>query len=845
MPIDPHGRVTAVLGPTNTGKTYLAMERMLGHRSGMIGFPLRLLARENYDRALKLKGPRQVALVTGEEKIVPPGARYFFCTVESMPVDRPVDFLAIDEIQLCADRERGHVFTDRVLHARGAEETMLLGAATIRPVLSKLVPEAETLARPRFSTLAYSGTRNINRLPPRSAAIAFSASEVYALAELMRRRRGGTAVVLGALSPRTRNAQVALFESGEVDFLVATDAIGMGLNLNLDHVAFSRLEKFDGRMLRSLSPAEIGQIAGRAGRHMNDGTFGVTGQAKAMAPELVEAVENHRFEPLRFAYWRNHRLDFGSLHGLLRSLERRPPMAELVRAREAEDSLVLADLARDSEVARLAIHPDAVALLWEVCRIPDFTKILSEQHRGLLGRIYTHLMTGDGRLPEDWVARRIARIDRADGDIDALVARISHIRTWTYITHRGDWLDDVTHWQERTRAIEDRLSDALHERLTQRFVDRRAAILIRRLEGGEQLLAAVKSDGEVLVEGEYLGHLDGFRFTPDDDVEAEDARAILSAARRALALEIRSRLRRLEQDVDRAFALDDRGRLTWNGAPVARLVAGNTLLSPQVIPLPSDLLEGPDRERLRRRLTAWLERHLRAKLGPLFALSEAELSGTARGLAFRLVEALGTLPRRSAADQIQLLTKAERKSLTALGVRLGSASLFLPAQMKPRSARLRALLWSTGRGLPMPSLPAPEAIAFRASGEGREAQGESFHLAMGFRRFARRGQVVAIRADGLERIAGEARKLAAQGAFLATPALKRLAGCDEAGLAVVLEALGYQVEQDANGMSFQPRDGNGKRSATKSRKRGAGSRAKSKSRPDSPFAKLGQLKIGS
>jgi ATP-dependent RNA helicase SUPV3L1/SUV3 len=845
MPFNSQGRVTAVLGPTNTGKTYLAIERMLGHRSGMIGFPLRLLARENYDRALKLKGPRQVALVTGEEKIVPPGARYFFCTVESMPVDRPVDFLAIDEVQLCADRERGHVFTDRVLHARGDEETMLLGAETIRPVLSKLVPEAETLARPRFSTLAYRGARNINRLPPRSAAIAFSASEVYVLAELLRRRRGGTAVVLGALSPRTRNAQVALFESGEVDFLVATDAIGMGLNLNLDHVAFSRLQKFDGRMLRSLSPAEIGQIAGRAGRHMNDGTFGVTGQAKAMAPELVEAVENHRFEPLHFVYWRNHRLDFGSLHRLLRSLERRPPTAELVRARETEDSLVLADLARDPEVERLAVHPDAVALLWEVCRIPDFTKILSEQHRGLLRRIYGHLMTGDGRLPEDWVARRIDRIDRPDGDIDALVARISHIRTWTYITHRGDWLDDVAHWQERTRAIEDRLSDALHERLTQRFVDRRTAILIRRLEGGEQLLAAVKRDGEVLVEGEHLGRLDGFRFTPDDGVEGEDARALMSAARRALAMEIPSRLRRLEEDSDRAFALDDRGRLTWKDAPVARLVAGDWLLGPQVVPLPSDLLEGPDRERLRRRLTVWLERHLRAKLGPLFALAEAELTGTARGLAFRLVEALGTLPRRAAADQIKVLTKAERKALTALGVRLGSASLFLPAQMKPRSARLRALLWSTGRGLPTPPLPAPETIAFRASGEGRVTQGESFHLALGYRRLARRGEVVAIRADGLERVAVEARKLAAQGPFLATPALKRLSGCDEAGLAVVLETLGYQVEQDTNGMSFQPRNGNRKPVAAKGRKRGTGGRTKSKTKPDSPFAKLSQLKIES
>ncbi|MCH8036346.1 MAG: hypothetical protein IIC53_04390, partial [Proteobacteria bacterium] len=515
-----HSRVTAVLGPTNTGKTYLAIERMLGHRSGMIGFPLRLLARENYDRVVAIKGARQVALVTGEEKILPPRARYFLCTVESMPLDRPVAFLGVDEIQLCADPDRGHVFTERLLHARGLEETMFLGAETIRPILRRLVPEAQVITRPRFSTLTYSGACKLTRLPPRSAVVAFSAAEVYAMAELLRRQRGGTAVVLGALSPRTRNAQVAMFEAGEVDYLVATDAIGMGLNLDLDHVAFAKLVKFDGRNVRRLSPAEVGQIAGRAGRHMSDGTFGTTGEVGALEPDLVEAVEAHRFDPLRALYWRNRDLDFRSPRLLLRALERRPPEPELIRVRKADDLTALAALARDPEIAELAGNPGAVRLLWEVCQVPDFQQILSDQHARLLGRIYRFLAAGEERLPEDWVARQIDRIDRSDGDIDTLTARIAHIRTWTYVANRGDWLDDAGHWQERTRAVEDKLSDALHERLTQRFVDRRAATLVRRLRAGDDLLAAVKADGEVVVEGEFVGRLEGFRFRLDGTVES-------------------------------------------------------------------------------------------------------------------------------------------------------------------------------------------------------------------------------------------------------------------------------------------------------------------------------------
>ncbi|MBX6323690.1 MAG: disulfide oxidoreductase, partial [Rhodospirillaceae bacterium] len=686
MNAPPYRRVTAVLGPTNTGKTYLAIERMLGHRSGMIGFPLRLLARENYDRIVRLKGARAVALITGEEKIVPPHPSYFVCTVESMPLDRRVAFLAVDEVQLAADPERGHVFTHRLLHARGEEETMFLGADTIRPLIRRLVPEAEFLSRPRFSTLAYTGERKLTRLPPRTAVVAFSAAEVYALAEVVRRQRGGTAVVMGALSPRTRNAQVALYQGGEVDYMVATDAIGMGLNMDLDHVAFARLDKFDGRHVRRLAPAELAQIAGRAGRHMSDGSFGTTAEAGPLDPELVEAVESHRFDPLRFVYWRNDELDFRGPGLLLKSLERRPEAPWLRRAREADDQMALAALARDPEVIERARHPQGLRLLWEVCQIPDFRKVMSDAHTRLLGQVFRFLTRpvaggGDSPLPDDWVAAQIARIDRTDGDIDTLMARIAHIRTWTYISHRPGWLRDPVHWQERARDIEDRLSDALHQSLTQRFVDRRHAVLVRKMRGGE-LMAAVTRAGEVVVEGHPIGRLDGFRFVPEASGDADGLRALMRAARRAMARDLPGRLLAFERDGDEAFALDPRGLLLWQGAPVARLVRGETPLAPQIEPLASDLLDNAGRERLRRRLAVWLRGHLDRRLAPLVRLQAAPLAGPARGLAFQLVEALGCLPRRAAAAQLRALSREDRRALTGLGVRLGVESVWVPALLR-------------------------------------------------------------------------------------------------------------------------------------------------------------------
>ncbi len=851
-------RVTAVLGPTNTGKTYLAIERMLGHANGVIGFPLRLLARENYDRAARLRGRAKVALVTGEEKIVPRGARYFFCTVESMPVDRPFEFLAVDEIQLCGDAERGHVFTDRLLHARGEAETMFLGADTVRPLLRRLVREAELVSRPRFSTLSYLGPRKLTRLPPRSAVIAFSAAEVYALAELLRRQSGGTAVVLGALSPRTRNAQVELFEGGEVDYLVATDAIGMGLNLNLDHVAFTRLGKFDGRLPRRLTPAEVGQIAGRAGRHMNDGTFGASGELRGMDAELVEAVEQHRFDPLEALFWRNRDLSYDTPRDLLASLEVRAPLRALVRAREAEDQQALAALAQDREIAERARGRAAVRLLWEVCQIPDFQKVLSDQHAGLLARIYRYLMDREGNLPADWVGRQVARIDRTEGDIDALMARIAHIRTWTYVTHRGDWLDDAQHWQERTRAIEDRLSDALHQRLTDRFVDRRSAVLLRRLRGGEELIGAVRADGEVLVEGEHVGRLRGFRFVADKSSDRGAARSLEAAARRALASEVPRRLRRLEEDEDKNFALDPAGRLLWRGDPVARLVAGATALKPRVRPLGSDLLDGAQRERLRKRLARWTEDHIAARLKPLLGLRDAELPGPARGIAFQLVEALGTLPRPAIGRQIAALGRSERKALSELGVRLGRASVYLPAQRSARSLALRALLWAIHEGLPPPEGAAPPPVetlealtdwldlenGAAPDEKGRFRLAESYGRAIGYTRVGRPGRALAVRADVLERLAKEAHKRAGQGTFSADDALRKAGVCGDEALALLLPELGFAIDREADGLAFRPRppgrNGGRKRrkGKNKGKKAGAGDEA-------SPFSKLQDLTIAS
>ncbi|PXA83428.1 phosphonate-binding protein, partial [Caulobacter sp. D4A] len=559
-------RLTAVLGPTNTGKTHLAVERMLGHGSGMIGLPLRLLAREIYDRIVKLRGKASVALITGEEKIVPPRAAYFVCTVEAMPLGREVDFVAIDEIQLCADPERGHIFTHRLLHARGRFETMLLGAATMAPLVRRLLPDAEIVGRERFSNLSYAGSKKLTRLPRRTAVVAFSTDAVYAIAELIRRQRGGAAVVMGSLSPRTRNAQVALYQSGEVDFLVATDAIGMGLNMDVDHVAFAGLRKFDGRRTRWLHPQEVGQIAGRAGRYTRDGTFGVTGDCEEMDEDLVQAVEEHAFQPVMAAEWRSARLDFGNLPGLLRSLSEPPNRNGLSLSQEALDERTLRKLAQQEDVvARCKSDRSALLKLWDVCQTPDFRKTTDDDHQRMVKTLFDDLTTGRKRLPEDWINGQFKALDRTDGEIDSLAARLSGVRTLSYIANRPDWLANPVHWQGRTRELEDKISDTLHEKLMARFIDRRTSVLMKQLGERETILAGVAADGEISVEGHVVGRLTGVTFIAEKGSSPLEEKALRNAAQRAVGPEIARRLGLLAAEPDEAFALTPDGMILWRG----------------------------------------------------------------------------------------------------------------------------------------------------------------------------------------------------------------------------------------------------------------------------------------
>ncbi|MET4126978.1 helicase-related protein [Roseovarius sp. MBR-6] len=781
-------RILAVLGPTNTGKTHYAIERMLGYRTGIIGLPLRLLAREVYDKIVAARGPSVVALVTGEERIVPPRAQYWVCTVEAMPEGMGTDFVAIDEIQLCADPERGHVFTDRLLRMRGTRETQFLGSHTMRPTIAALVPGVEFLGRERMSQLSYTGPRKISRMPARSAIVGFSVENVYAIAELIRRQKGGAAVVMGALSPRTRNAQVALYQNGDVDYLVATDAIGMGLNLDIDHVAFSSLTKFDGRRMRPLFPHELGQIAGRAGRGMRDGTFGVTGEAPDLEPDLAQAITDHRFAPVRKLEWRNARLAFGSAQALIASLEARPEHELLVRAREADDLAALKTLADVPDVRARAMGAPAVRLLWDVCRIPDFRGISAAEHASLLERIFCDLHEL-GRVPDDWLGQQIHRIDRVDGDIDTLSKRLAHIRTWTYVAQRKGWVDDETHWREATRAVEDRLSDALHGALTQRFVDRRTSVLMRRLKQKEAMVAEVNDQGAVSVEGEFVGRLEGFRFIRDKAAAGQEARTLEQASLAALAPHFHLKADRFYNAPDTEIDFTEQGGLLWGKDAVGKLVAGADPMKPLATAFVDDEA-GPDiAAKVQRRLQHFIDRKVTTLFEPLTAISRDEtLSGMARGFGFRLVEAMGVIPRGDVADEVKALDQEARGALRKHGVRFGQFTVFLPLLLKPAPTRLRLVLWSLSTGLDeFPEAPPPGLVTVPA----QTGAPRGYFTMAGYRAAGER----AIRIDMLERLADMLRSVDTRAGFEATPDMLSITGMTLEQFAGLMQGLGYRAEK--------------------------------------------------
>lgn len=713
--------LTAILGPTNTGKTHLAVERMCGHSSGMMGFPLRLLAREIYDRVVKIKGAAQVALITGEEKIEPPGARYYCCTVESMPMTREFAFVCVDEAQLGADPERGHVFTDRILHARGFAETMILGSQSLAPIIRTLLPGADIISRPRFSTLSYGGAKKLSRLPKRSAIVGFSVEQVYAMAETIRRLRGGCAVVMGALSPRTRNAQVAMFQSGEVDYLVATDAIGMGLNLDIDHVAFAGLSKFDGARRRRLSVAEMAQIAGRAGRHQKDGTFGtLAGEAGEMTAEEILAIEDHRFPKLDWLYWREAEPRFATLATLIADLETRPNEDMLRAAPQAIDLDVLKRLSEMPDVMALARSPRLIQRLWEAACLPDFRQLGPEPHARFVAGLWLHLGSGLGHLPYAHVAQEIARLDTIQGDVSILSQRIAAIRTWTYIAHRADWLAEPYIIVERAKAVEQKLSDALHDALRQRFVDRRTTMLMRSAAKDTALLPVV-IDGanRVLVDGEDIGKLEGFIFRVDALAKAQDHKLFLAAAERHLALLLQRKARDVSMADDSDFTLmadkDHRPALFYKGDLLGNLVKGRSLMTPEFKPVRAvGALEGDALRDVTTRAQAWINSQLEKHMGGIVALHElsqdASVDGNVRALAVQLAEEGGIAGRDFMDGALRALPKEARGMARKGGIVFGALDVYHHGALKPAAAKWRTALFAARDDHPMPELPPESAV---------------------------------------------------------------------------------------------------------------------------------------
>ncbi len=790
--------VTAVLGPTNTGKTHLAIERLCGHSSGMIGFPLRLLAREVYDRVVKLKGAGQVALITGEEKILPADARWFLCTAESMPIDRDLAFVGIDEAQLGADAERGHVFTDRLLRARGREETMILGSESLRPVVRALVPDAEIINRPRFSTLRYAGAAKISRLPKRSVIVAFSAEEVYAVAEMLRRLRGGAAVVMGALSPRTRNAQVAMFQSGEVDYLVATDAIGMGLNMDVAHVAFASLRKFDGHRQRRLTVAEMAQIAGRAGRHQRDGTFGALSAEGpgAFTPEEVLAIEEHRFPRLDHLYWRDGDPSNASIDSLIADLEQRPTHEALRAAPEALDLAILKRLADEPGVRARTRGPAMVDRLWAACGVPDFRKTGLDPHSRFVARLHDYLSEGTGHIPHDWFAAELARLDNVTGDVETIAGRIAAARSWAYIANRADWLADPRHWAERTRALEERLSDALHASLTQRFVDRRTTLLMRQIGADPRALpVTIGDEGQVMVEDHLIGRLQGFRFTVAADARASDKRLLLAAAEKRLGAERARRATALASapDGDISITLDGVARLCWAGYPIAALAPGPMLTRPRIeLDRSLDCLDASQRDLIVERLKTWtaaqIARHVPALVAIDALTRDAGTAPAVRAIAAALAAGTGFAARLPLGETIDALTDHDRHALRTAGITIGALDLFDARLVKPAAAQWRRILAAAQPAARLSPPPAGATVL------ARDIPGASAFY--GFRAIG--AQVV--RVDLVERIARAAHdRREGKAPFVLDSALATSIGLSEATIDRLMAQLGFRPAPPLDG----------------------------------------------
>jgi ATP-dependent RNA helicase SUPV3L1/SUV3 len=782
-------KITAVLGPTNTGKTYLAIETMLSFDSGMIGFPLRLLAREVYDKIIKKISLDKVALITGEEKIIPPNAKYFLCTVESMPINKLLEFVGIDEIQMCADHERGHIFTDRLLNLRGEKLTMLMGSNTIKNIVINLNEDAEFINRERFSKLSYVGHKKISRINRKTAIIAFSTEEVYAIAELVRRQKGGAAIVMGSLSPKTRNAQVQLYQSGDVDFLVATDAIGMGINMDLENVFFSNLKKFDGKKLRRLNMSEIGQIAGRAGRYLNDGNFGITGDCKEIAPEEVELLENHKFEEIKMLFWRNSNLNFNNALSLIKSLEEKPNRNWLRKIHECEDEKLLKYFLKDMVTHNIENDPETLKLLWECCQIPDFVKKTYGNHLEVVSKVFSFLNSKEGKITSDYMRLQLIKLDKLEGNVDSLSNRIANVRTWSYVSNKINWVENQSYWIEKTKLLEDKLSDRLHEELTKTFIDKRASVLARGLKQDMEFKTEIMEDDKVIIDEQFIGVLKGLKFELDLKAGAleTDIKSLKKAARQTVGPELKKRIQSIIEN--KLIELQDDFIIYWKKFPVAKLIPGKNYLSPNIFLMVDDILENDDKQKLLEFIEKWIKEKINLVLKSLIDLKNLKESNSSiKALAYQLYENNGVIKREIVTEYLKKLGQDERKILRDLGVKFGRYHVFLFKLLKPEAVSLRTLLWKNFNQKNFDLTPPTFGLNFL---DNKSIKNKNFMLLCGFENFGN----YFVRIDILERLFVQIINSSPEKntEIKLVPEMLNLLGCSKENFKKLIEKMNYKT----------------------------------------------------
>ena len=804
-------KITAVLGPTNTGKTHLAIETMLSFDSGIIGFPLRLLAREVYEKVIKKISLDKVALITGEEKIIPPNAKYFLCTVESMPIDKLVDFVGVDEIQMCADHERGHIFTDRLLNMRGEKLTMLMGSNTIKNIISKLDDDIEFINRERLSKLTYAGHKKISRINRKTAIIAFSAEEVYAIAELIRRQKGGAAVVMGSLSPKTRNAQVELYQSGDVDFLVATDAIGMGINMDLDYVYFSNLKKFDGKKLRKLNLSEIGQIAGRAGRYLNNGSFGITGECKEISAEEVDLIENHKFEEIRTLFWRNSNLNFNNSFSLLKSLEQKPYQDWLRKIHECEDEKALKFFLKDKNLENVNMNKKTLSLLWECCQIPDFVKKTYGNHYEVIGSVFKFLNSEKGKIPDEYMRIQLMKLDKLEGNVDSLSNRIANVRTWSYVSNKNNWIENQDYWIEKTKNLEDKLSDRLHEELTKTFIDKRASVLARGLKQDMEFKTEILQNNDVKIDNHYIGKINGLKLELDLKQGAleTDIKSLKKAARQSVSPELEKRIDNIIET--KIIELSNDTKIYWNKFPIAKIIPGKDYLTPNLEIIVDEMLEQKQRQKLIDFLKKWLSEKINLELKSLIDLRNInQKNSSIKALAYQLYENNGVLKRDQVSDYLKSLGQEERKILREIGVKFGRYHIYLFKLIKPEAVKLRTLLWKNFHQKYFKLNPPTFGLNFI---EDKDKQNKNFMLLCGFEKFDN----FFVRIDILERLFMQIinTNTEQKKEIKVVPEMLNLLGCNKENFVSLLKKMNYIITKKNEEFYFKYNPSKNRRSFNK------------------------------